>query len=60
MGQIQTKSEMGMNQEQNMNDILEYTELMFAKNEHQFQQNFRTKQMAEVKSNSIIGISHHS
>jgi hypothetical protein len=31
-----------------MADILNYTELIFAKNEHQFSQNFKSKQMAEV------------
>jgi hypothetical protein len=32
MEKMQVKSQMKMSDEQNMNDILDYTELMFAKN----------------------------
>lgn len=48
MAKLQSKSVIKLSQEQNMADILEYTELIFAKNEHQLSQNYKTKQMAGV------------
>lgn len=48
MNKMENKSVIKMSQSQNMADILEYTQLMFAKNEHQLSQNYKTKQMAEV------------
>lgn len=43
---MQGRSMIKISEQQNMVEILEYTELQFAKNEHQFSQNFRSKQMA--------------
>lgn len=48
MKKMQGSSKMAIDKHQHLPDMLEYTELMFAKNEHQFQQEFRSKQMAEV------------
>lgn len=45
-----------MDEKQNLIDMLEYTELMFAKNEHQFSSQFKTKQMAEVIFQYNLGL----
>ena len=37
-----------LNEQTNLKDILEYTELMFAKNDHAYREGTRSRQLAEV------------
>jgi hypothetical protein len=48
MTKIASENGLNPNDEINSKEILEYTELMFAKNDHYHQQGVFTKQIAEV------------
>ena len=45
-----------MNEEKHMADILQYTEAMFAKNDHAYREGARSKQIAEVNLFNHLGL----
>ena len=48
MNKLASQCQLSPNEGENMRAILEYTELMFAKNDHYHQEGYFTKQIAEV------------